>query len=106
MSFTMGSCYLLQPHFTSSSSHFFYVKHSSSNNNAVTKRKKRQFTSACMRQDDTMDVNFTRKRAVLFVGISVLPFLQLRAGAVEGLVASECLFLVSWAFFMVVLINV
>jgi len=50
--------------------------------------------SACMGQEDPKDIVFSKKRAVLFLGISVLPFLQLRARALEGLVTSEFNFLV------------
>ncbi|XP_015580283.3 MAR-binding filament-like protein 1-1 isoform X1 [Ricinus communis] len=86
----MGSSHLLQPHFPSSSSSsssfsshshshsiFFYFK------NIDTKRKKRPTILACSRQEDPDDIIFSRKRAVLFVGISVLPFLQLRARALD-----------------------
>lgn len=45
--------------------------------------------SACMGQEDPMEIVFRRKRAVLFLGISVLPFLQLRAKALEGLVTRQ-----------------
>ena len=50
--------------------------------------------SACTGQEDPMEIVFRKKRAVLFLGISVLPFLQLRARALEGLVTSEFNFLV------------
>lgn len=57
-----------------------------SNNNEMTGR--RRVVSACMGQEDPKDIVFSKKRAVLFLGISVLPFLQLRARALEGLVTS------------------
>jgi hypothetical protein len=63
-----------------------------SNNNEMTGR--RRVVSACMGQEDPKDIVFSKKRAVLFLGISVLPFLQLRARALEGLVTSEFNFLV------------
>jgi hypothetical protein len=63
-----------------------------SNNNEMTGR--RRVVSACMGQEDPKDIVFSKKRAVLFFGISVLPFLQLRARALEGLVTSEFNFLV------------
>ncbi|KAJ6884661.1 hypothetical protein NC652_031611 [Populus alba x Populus x berolinensis] len=53
----------------------------------MTGRKRVVF--ACMGQEDPKDNVFSKKRAVLFLGNSVLPFLQLRARALEGLVTSE-----------------
>jgi hypothetical protein len=101
----MGISYLLHSHFPSSTSSSssssssscsssqplsFHVKNS--NNNEMTGR--RRVVSACMGQEDPKDIVFSKKRAVLFLGISVLPFLQLRARALEGLVTSEFNFLV------------
>ncbi|KAB5574239.1 hypothetical protein DKX38_001433 [Salix brachista] len=87
MSFSMGSSYLLHSHFpsfasSSSQSVSFHVKNS--NNNAMTERKR--VVSACMGQENPKDIVFSKKRAILFLGISILPFLQLRARALEGLV--------------------
>jgi len=94
----MGSSYFLHSHFPSSTSSSsssqpvsFHVKNNS-NNNEMTGR--RRVVSACMGQEDPMDIVFRKKRAILFLGISVLPFLQLRARALEGLVTSEFNFLV------------
>ena len=91
----MGSSYLLHSHFpsfaySSSQSVSFHVKNS--NNNAMTERKR--VVSACMGQENPKDIVFSKKRAILFLGISILPFLQLRARALEGLVTSEFNFLV------------
>ncbi|KAI5567580.1 hypothetical protein BDE02_13G100100 [Populus trichocarpa] len=92
-SFSMGSSYLLHSHFPSSTSSSqplsFHVK-KNSNNNEMTGR--RRVVSACMGQEDPKDIVFSKKRAVLFFGISVLPFLQLRARALEGLVTSKIVF--------------
>ena len=96
----MGISYVLHSHFPSSTSSSsssssqplsFHVK-KNSNNNEMTGR--RRVVSACMGQEDPKDIVFSKKRAVLFLGISVLPFLQLRARALEGLVTSEFNFLV------------
>jgi hypothetical protein len=95
----MGISYVLHSHFPSSTSSSssssqplsFHVK-KNSNNNEMTGR--RRVVSACMGQEDPMDIVFRKKRAILFLGISVLPFLQLRARALEGLVTSEFNFLV------------
>ncbi|KAJ6878423.1 serine/threonine-protein kinase GCN2 [Populus alba x Populus x berolinensis] len=90
-SFSMGISYLLHSHFPSSTSSSssqplsLHVK-KNSNNNEMTGR--RRVVSACMGQEDPKDIVFSKKRAVLFLGISVLPFLQLRARALEGLVTS------------------
>ncbi|KAI5567577.1 hypothetical protein BDE02_13G100000 [Populus trichocarpa] len=89
-SFSMGISYVLHSHFPSSTSSSsqplsFHVK-KNSNNNEMTGR--RRVVSACMGQEDPKDIVFSKKRAVLFLGISVLPFLQLRARALEGLVTS------------------
>ncbi|KAI9401855.1 hypothetical protein POPTR_001G179600v4 [Populus trichocarpa] len=95
MSFSMGSSYFLHSHFPSSTSSSsssqpvsFHVKNNS-NNNEMTGR--RRVVSACMGQEDPMDIVFRKKRAILFLGISVLPFLQLRARALEGLVTKATL---------------
>ncbi|KAJ6427419.1 hypothetical protein OIU84_022922 [Salix udensis] len=90
MSFSMGSSYLLHSHFpsfasSSSQSVSFHVKNS--NNNAMTERKR--VVSACMGQENPKDIVFSKKRAILFLGISILPFLQLRARALEGLVTKR-----------------
>ncbi|KAH8489992.1 hypothetical protein H0E87_022493 [Populus deltoides] len=96
-SFSMGISYLLHSHFPSSTSSSsssssssqplsFHVK-KKSNNNEMTGR--RRVVSACMGQEDPKDIVFSKKRAVLFLGISVLPFLQLRARALEGLVTMD-----------------
>ncbi|KAI5567574.1 hypothetical protein BDE02_13G099700 [Populus trichocarpa] len=89
-SFSMGISYVLHSHFPSSTSSSsqplsFHVK-KNSNNNEMTGR--RRVVSACMGQEDPKDIVFSKKRAVLFLGISVLPFLQLRARALEGLVTT------------------
>lgn len=48
---------------------------------------------ASLRQDDFNENVSKKRRAVLLVGISVLPFLKLRARALEDLVTSEFRFL-------------
>ncbi|XP_021674375.2 MAR-binding filament-like protein 1-1 isoform X2 [Hevea brasiliensis] len=87
MGFAMGSSHLLQSHFlpssSFSSSHSHSVLLNAKNCNGKTK-KKRATIVACTRQEDPDDIVFSKKRAVLFVGITVLPFLQLRARAIEG----------------------
>ncbi|KAJ9179129.1 hypothetical protein P3X46_010952 [Hevea brasiliensis] len=95
MGFAMGSSHLLQSYFPSSSSSTFSSSHSHSvffhvkSCNGKTKIKKRAITVACTRQEDQYDIVFSKKRAVLFVGISILPFLQLRARALEGSLTKE-----------------
>ncbi|KAJ6715233.1 hypothetical protein OIU85_026712 [Salix viminalis] len=89
MSFSMGSSYLLHSHFpsfasSSSQSVSFHVKNS---NNNATERKR--VVSACMGQENPKDIVLSKKRAILFLGISILPFLQLRARALEGLVTKR-----------------
>ena len=44
---------------------------------------------ASLRQEDSKDGVCSMRRAILFVGISVLPLLQLRATALEGLATSK-----------------
>ncbi|KAF5726894.1 hypothetical protein HS088_TW22G00579 [Tripterygium wilfordii] len=56
--------------------------------NAVTKGKSRA-TVASLRQDDRGDAMFSQRRVFLFVGLSVLPSLRLRARAIEDLAKSE-----------------
>uniref|UniRef100_A0A6N2KH98 Uncharacterized protein n=1 Tax=Salix viminalis TaxID=40686 RepID=A0A6N2KH98_SALVM len=90
MSFSMGSSYLLHSHFPSFASSSsqpvsFHVKNS--NNNAMTERKR--VVSACMGQENPKEIVFSKKRTILFLGISILPFLQLRARALEGLVTKR-----------------
>lgn len=71
----------------SQSSVFLYAR------NADTKRRNRVSTMASLRQDDFNENVSKKRRAVLLVGISVLPFLKLRARALEDLVTSEFRFL-------------
>ncbi|KAJ0006954.1 hypothetical protein Pint_29887 [Pistacia integerrima] len=66
----------------SQSSVFLYAR------NAETKRRNRVSTMASLRQDDFDENVSNKRRAVLLVGISVLPFLKLRATALEGLVTN------------------
>lgn len=44
---------------------------------------------ASLRQEDPNDAVSCKRRAIMLVGISVLPFLQLRANALEGLATSK-----------------
>lgn len=96
MGFAMGSSHLLQSYFPfSSCSSSSFPSHSHSvifhvkNCDGKSKRKKRAAIVACTRQEDPDSIIFSKKRAVLFVGIWVLPFLQLRARALEGSITSE-----------------
>ncbi|XP_065867288.1 MAR-binding filament-like protein 1-1 [Euphorbia lathyris] len=99
MGFAIGSSHtLLQNHYhypSSSSSMSSFASNShlifsyGKNYNVETKRRKMPSVVTCTRQDDPSDIVFSKKRAVLLVGISVLPFLQLRARALETLVTSE-----------------
>lgn len=86
MSFVMGSsCFLHSPicqsRFPSSSQSIFFF---SCTRNAETKRKKSIGPMASMRHEDPNNSVHCKRRAILFVGISILPLLQLRAGALEG----------------------
>ncbi|XWS16373.1 hypothetical protein CRYUN_Cryun34aG0081500 [Craigia yunnanensis] len=87
MGFMIGSsCYLQAPIstsqvlFPSSESVFFNVR------NAGTKRRRRSIRPpmASMTHEDPNEDVSRKRRAVLLVGISILPFLQLRAKALEG----------------------
>lgn len=89
----MGSSSFIQPllHFPSSSSSFY--SQSSlllCTNNARTKRRNRLSAMASMRPGDPKDNIFIRRKTILLVGISVLPLLNLRARALDGLAPSEC----------------
>ncbi|PQQ07875.1 MAR-binding filament-like protein 1-1 [Prunus yedoensis var. nudiflora] len=90
MGFVMGSsCFLHSPLSLSrfpSSSHPFFVY--SSSRNAEAKRR-RALPMASLRQEDPNDAVSSKRRAIMLVGISVLPFLQLRANALEGLATRE-----------------
>ncbi|KAL6285764.1 hypothetical protein ACE6H2_010154 [Prunus campanulata] len=90
MGFVMGSsCFLHSPLSLSrfpSSSHSFFVY--SSSRNAEAKRR-RALPMASLRQEDPNDAISSKRRAIMLVGISVLPFLQLRANALEGLATRE-----------------
>ncbi|KDO51184.1 hypothetical protein CISIN_1g036820mg [Citrus sinensis] len=88
MDLVMGSSSFKQPllHFPSSSSSFY--SQSSlllCTNNARTKRRNRLSAMASMRPGDPKDNIFTRRKTILLVGISVLPLLNLRARALDGL---------------------
>uniref|UniRef100_A0A1S8ACW7 Uncharacterized protein n=1 Tax=Citrus limon TaxID=2708 RepID=A0A1S8ACW7_CITLI len=92
MDLVMGSSSFKQPllHFPSSSSSFY--SQSSlllCTNNARTKRRNRLSAMASMRPGDPKDNIFIRRKTILLVGISVLPLLNLRARALDGLAPSE-----------------
>ncbi|XP_009615181.1 MAR-binding filament-like protein 1-1 [Nicotiana tabacum] len=53
--------------------------------NAQNCKKKRPATMLCMHSENQKEVDFCSRRTILFVGFSVLPLLNLRANAVEGL---------------------
>ncbi|KAL5756180.1 hypothetical protein ACOSP7_020608 [Xanthoceras sorbifolium] len=95
MNFAMGSSYFLQPplHFPAfSSSSSSFLSQSSVflySRNAETKRSNRVSTMASMRPEEPNKSVFSKRRAILLVGISVLPLLQLRARALEGLASKE-----------------
>jgi hypothetical protein len=85
MGFVMGSsCFLHSPicqsRFPSSSQSIFFY---SSTRNAETKRKSIDPRASMHHEDPNNNVH-CKRRAILLVGISVLPLLQLRAGALEG----------------------
>lgn len=94
MDLVMGSSSFIQPllHFPSSSSSSFYSQSSLllCTNNARTKRRNRLSAMASMRPGDPKDNIFIRRKTILLVGISVLPLLNLRARALDGLAPSEC----------------
>jgi hypothetical protein len=85
MGFVTGSsCFMHSPicqsRFPSSSQSIFFY---SSTRNAETKRKSIGPMASMHHEDPKNSVHYKR-RAILLVGISVLPLLQLRAGALEG----------------------
>ncbi|KAG4199109.1 hypothetical protein ERO13_A05G129515v2 [Gossypium hirsutum] len=93
MGFVIGSsCYLQTP--ISNCQLLFSSSSSSSSSqsvifnlrNAESKRRRRSFRPpmASLSHQDPKDHVSRKRRAVLLVGISILPFLQLRANAVEG----------------------
>lgn len=93
MDLVMGSSSFIQPllHFPSSSSSFY--SQSSlllCTNNARTKRRNRLSAMASTRPGDPKDNIFITRKTILLVGISVLPLLNLRARALDGLARSEC----------------
>lgn len=85
MSYVTGSSCVLhspicQSRFPSSSQSIFFY---SCTRNADTKRKSIGPMASTHHEDPNNSVHYKR-RAILLVGISVLPLLQLRAGALEG----------------------
>ena len=90
MGFVMGSsCFLHPPlrhrHRPSSSSQcaLLYMR------DAEKQRKHRVPMASLSHEGDSNDTIFCKRRAVLFVGISVLPFLSSRARALEDLANGE-----------------
>ncbi|KAB2600829.1 MAR-binding filament-like protein 1-1 [Pyrus ussuriensis x Pyrus communis] len=75
------------PSSSSSSSHPIFL--CSSSRNADTRRRRTTLPMASLRQEDSNDGICSSRRAILFVGISVLPFLQLRGTALEGLATKQ-----------------
>ncbi|KAG5537661.1 hypothetical protein RHGRI_024942 [Rhododendron griersonianum] len=95
MSFGMGSsCFPHSPSPSSCSAYspfssqsvFFY---SFSRNGGFKGKNRTRTTMACIHQENPNDGVFCKRRAILFVGISVLPFLQLKAKPLEGLATEE-----------------
>lgn len=95
MAFEMGSSCLLHspihhcffpPSSSSSHSIFFYSFQRNANNK---KRRKNRTLVACMNHQDPNDIVFFKKRAILFMGISILPLLKLRESAAQGLAPGE-----------------
>ncbi|MBA0836409.1 hypothetical protein Goarm_008629, partial [Gossypium armourianum] len=76
----ISNCQLLFSSSSSSQSVFFNLR------NAESKRRSRSFRPpmASLSHQDPNDHVSRKRRAVLLVGISILPFLQLRANAVQG----------------------
>ncbi|TYI81191.1 hypothetical protein E1A91_D05G137500v1 [Gossypium mustelinum] len=76
----ISNCQLLFSSSSSSQSVFFNLR------NAESKRRSRSFRPpmASLSHQDPNDHVSRKRRAVLLVGISILPYLQLRANAVEG----------------------
>lgn len=90
MSFVMGSSCFLHPPF-----HHPHRSSSSSQcallclRNAEKQRKRRVPMASCGQEGHASDSIFCKRRAVLFVGISVLPFLSSRARALQDLATGE-----------------
>ena len=92
MGFLMGSSCFVQPSvsyplFPSSSYRSIFL-YSSPKNSSEPKRKG-TVPMASMSQDESSYRVPLQRRTILFVGISVLPFFQLRARALEGLALSK-----------------
>lgn len=56
-----------------------------------------------MRPGDPKDNIFSRRKTILLVGISVLPLLNLRARALDGLASSECSVSLGFSRFCIIL---
>lgn len=56
--------------------------------NALTRRKNRA-AMACLKQENPEYDNFCKRRVMLYMGFVAIPLLNMRAEAVEGLVAGE-----------------
>lgn len=65
--------------------------------NAYNKKKNRA-AMACIRHGNPNDIVFCKRRAILFMSISILPLLKSRAEAVESLAAGELGFRISFHF--------
>ncbi|KAA8540427.1 hypothetical protein F0562_024654 [Nyssa sinensis] len=79
----------------SSSQHVF--SHSCSRN--ADNKKNNRTAMACMHHENSNDSGICKRRAILFVGISVLPLLKLRARALEGL-ETDCHSVTGYCFFL------
>ncbi|KAK9282230.1 hypothetical protein L1049_005144 [Liquidambar formosana] len=96
MGFAMGSsCFLHSPlyqthlpSFSSSSSQSVFSYYCTRNAETRTRTRNRA-PMVSSHHGSSDDGVFCKRRAILFVGISVLPFLQLRARALEGSVIEE-----------------
>ncbi|GLT52074.1 hypothetical protein SLA2020_254360 [Shorea laevis] len=90
MGFAVGSSCFLQspiPHsqIISSPSQSVFLRIT----NAESKKRRNRAAMASLRDGDLNYAISNKRRAVLLVGISVLPLLQLRAGALEGVAKTE-----------------
>ncbi|MFS7974244.1 hypothetical protein Hanom_Chr09g00866301 [Helianthus anomalus] len=80
MGFVMG----ISTFSSSSQPHFFYSHHRKPHEFG-----KRRRIYACMQHHDPNDDVFCHRRAFLFMGVAVLPFLNLKARAFENLAPDE-----------------
>ncbi|KAF6172883.1 hypothetical protein GIB67_035437 [Kingdonia uniflora] len=94
----MGSSCFLQSPFThsllmtsssTSSPSFFLFSFSRNSKNSTKKSRIVSLGTSNYHQDSNFDADFSKRKGILVLGISALPFLQLKATAVESLVKDE-----------------